>query len=95
MARALIDPQQGAAKPIQRPRGDAVTGGEKKSTTAMTAAETELIPAINRSLRAAVSRRAGVRAAAELEGFEAGIEPASSPTLRNAESARAEAMAEF
>jgi hypothetical protein len=95
MARALIDPQLGAAKPIQRPTGDAVTGGERKSTTARTAAETELIPAINRSRRAAVSRRTGVRAAEELEGFEASLEPPSSPTPRNAESARAEAMAEF
>jgi len=75
--------------------GDAVTGGEKKSRIAMTAAEAELIPAINLSLRAAVSRRAGVKAPEELEAPEACIEPDSRRVPRNAESARAEAMAEF
>ncbi|HKA36575.1 MAG TPA: hypothetical protein VKH43_07120 [Thermoanaerobaculia bacterium] len=95
MRREFKDPKQGAAKPSQRPTGVAVAGGEKKSRIARTGATTELTPEINRSLRAAVSRSAGVRTAEEPDAFESGIEPDSRRVPMPAESARVEAMAGF
>src|SRR5262245_16463137 len=74
---AFKNPRQGAAKPSQRPAGVAVTGGEKKSKAARTGPAKQLTPAISLSLRAAVSRSAGVRTPDEGSGLEAGPVPDS------------------
>ena len=93
--RALSDPKQGAPNPSQRPIGVALGGGEKKSSSAITAAVMALAAQMYFNLPTAVWRSSGVRTAEGVEGSGRTSASDSWRALEPAASARSEAMPEF